>query len=83
MSWQYAFSNRLPPRFAVVSPVHMDRGCLGFRAADATMLIRLRKMVGKNIGVLFFRLPLSDHPRSMMYRSIGGPQELDTMLEEF
>lgn len=83
MSWQYAFSNRLPPRFAVVSPVHMDRGCLGFRADDATMLVRLRKMVGKNIGVLFFRLPLSDDPRSMMYRAIGGPQELDTMVEEF
>jgi hypothetical protein len=46
------------------------------------VLARLRKMVGKNIGVLFFRLPLSDHPRSMMYGSIGGPQELDTMLEE-
>ena len=83
MSWQYAFSNRLPPRFAVVSPVHMDRGCLGFQAADATVLARLRKMVGKNIGVLFFRLPLSDDPRSMMYGSIGGHQELDTMLEEF
>lgn len=52
-------------------------------AADATVLARLRKMVGKNIGVLFFRLPLSDDPRSMMYGSIGGPQELDTMLEEF
>jgi predicted Zn-dependent protease len=83
MEWRYAFSNRLEPRFAVVSPVRMDRGCMGFRAADSTTLARLRKMVGKNIGVLFFRLPLSDHPRSMMYRAIGGPQELDTMLEEF
>ena len=83
VNWRYAFSNRLPPRLAVVSPVRMDRGCLGFPAADATLLARLRKRVGQNIGVLFFRLPLSDHPRSMMYRSIGGPQELDTMLEEF
>ena len=83
VGWQYAFSNRLEPRFAVVSPVRMDRGCMGFPAAETTVMARLRKMVGKNIGVLFFGLPLSDHPRSMMYRSIGGPQELDTMLEEF
>jgi predicted Zn-dependent protease len=83
VGWQYAFSNRREPRFAVVSPVRMDRGCMGFPAAESTVMARLRKMVGKNIGVLFFRLPLSGHPRSMMYRSIGGPQELDTMLEEF
>jgi predicted Zn-dependent protease len=84
MSWAYAFSNRLPPRFAVVSSARMDRGCMGIRSADeTTQVARLRKMIGKNIGVLFYRLPLSNHPRSMMYGSIGGPQELDAMLEEF
>lgn len=83
-NWKYAFSNRRPPRFAVVSPARMDRGCMGLRpASEATRLARLRKMVGKNIGVLFYRLPPSAHPRSLMYAWIGGPQELDTMREEF
>lgn len=80
----WAFSYRRPPRFAVVSPARMDRGCLGIRPADdGTQMARLRKMVGKNIGSLFYGLPLSTHPRSMMNASIGGPQELDTMREEF
>jgi hypothetical protein len=62
----------------------MDRGCMGLRrATETTQLARLRKMIGKNIGVLFYRLPLSNNPRSMLYASVGGPQELDTMLEEY
>jgi hypothetical protein len=83
-SSRYAFSDRRPPRFAVASPVRMDRGCMGIRpASPETQLARLRRMVGKDIGLLFYQLPLSDHPRSMMYRSIGGPQELDTIRDEF
>ena len=84
VNWNYAFSNRLPPRFAVVSPARMDYGCMGILEANRdTRMARLRKMVGKNIGVLFYELPLSGNPRSMMYASIGGPQELDAMREEF
>jgi hypothetical protein len=84
LSWKYAFSNRRPPGLAVVSSARMDHGCMGIVVADSeTQMARLRKMIGKNIGVLVYGLPLSDHPRSMMYRSIGGPQELDVMLEEF
>jgi predicted Zn-dependent protease len=84
VSWSYAFSNRHAPRLAVVSPARMDRGCMGIRPADdATQIARLRKMVGKNIGLLFYGLPPSRHPRSMLYAWIGGPQELDTMGEDF
>jgi predicted Zn-dependent protease len=84
VDWRYAFSNRRAPRLAVVSPFRMDRGCFGIPLAnDDTRMARLRKMVGKNIGVLFYKLPLSNHPRSMMYADIGGPQELDTIREEF
>lgn len=84
VDWSYAFSNRREPRLAVVSPFRMDRGCFGITLAnDDTRMARLRKMVGKNIGVLFYKLPLSNHPRSMMYAQIGGPQELDTIREEF
>jgi predicted Zn-dependent protease len=84
VDWRYAFSNRRAPRLAVVSPFRMDRGCLGIPLADEeTRTARLRKMIGKNIGMLFYKLPLSSHPRSMLYAYIGGPQELDTIREVF
>jgi len=84
VSWVYAFSNRRANRLAVVSTARMDYGCLGFAAAGSEQqLARLRKMVGKNIGVLYFRLDQSTNPASMMYRNIGGVQELDRMTEEF
>ena len=84
VEWRYAFSNRREPRLAVVSPFRMDRGCLGIPlAGEETRMARLRKMIGKNIGILFYKLPLSSHPRSMLYAYIGGPQELDTIREVF
>ena len=84
VNWTYAFSNRRPPRLAVVSPARMDRGCMGIgRASADRQMARLRKMVGKNIGALVYGLPLSGHPRSMMYAWVGGPQELDMMTEDF
>jgi hypothetical protein len=82
--WRYAFSYRRQDRLAVVSTARMDRGCLGlFTAGKERRLARLRKMVGKNLGVLYFGLPLSDDPRSLLYANIGGPQELDVMSEIF
>jgi predicted Zn-dependent protease len=82
--WRYAFSYRGRARLAVVSSMRMDHGCMGLLpAAPDTQLARLRKMVGKNIGVLYYGLPLSHDPRSLVYASVGGPQELDVMSESF
>lgn len=84
VSWRYAFSYRHAGRLAIVSTARMDRGCLGlFEAGESRQLSRLRKMVGKNIGVLYYRLPLSRDPKSLLYANIGGPQELDGMSERF
>ena len=44
---------------------------------------RLTKMVAKNIGVLYYGLPLSNDPRSALYGNIGGTDELDVMTEYF
>jgi predicted Zn-dependent protease len=82
--WRYAFSYRGQRRLAVVSTARMERGCLGlFAASEHRQATRLRKMIGKNIGVLYFGLPLSHDPRSLMYAYVGGPQELDVMSEIF
>jgi hypothetical protein len=40
-------------------------------------------MLSKNIGVLYYHLPLSDNCSSVMYGKVGGPQELDFMGEDF
>jgi hypothetical protein len=84
VGWSYVFSYRRHNRVAVVSPVRMDRGCMGVMPADESrVLSRLRKMIGKNIGIMYFGLDLSADPASMLYGNIGGPQELDAMSELF
>jgi hypothetical protein len=38
--------------------------------------------VTKDIGVLYYHLPLSSHCQSPVFGRIGGPQELDFMGED-
>jgi hypothetical protein len=40
-------------------------------------------MVSKNVGILYYRLPVSDDPRSVLYGNIGGVQEFDRMTDDF
>lgn len=44
---------------------------------------RLRKMTTRYIGVLYYRLPFTNQCGSVMFSSVGGPQELDLMGEDF
>lgn len=84
VDWRYAISFRKADRYAVVSTARLDRGCLGIvPVSHERMTSRLRKMVTKNIGVLYFRLPVSEDPRSVLYGRIGGSQEFDRMSEDF
>jgi len=84
VNWRYAISYRKADRYAVVSTARLDRGCLGLvSVSHERMTSRLRKMVTKNIGILYFRLPPSDDPRSVLYSKIGGSQEFDRMSEDF
>ena len=84
VNWRYVFSYRRKNRMAVVSPARMERGCMGVFAADEERIMaRLRKMVGKNIGIMYFGLSASNDPVSMLYADIGGPQELDAMSDLF
>jgi len=83
-SWQFAFGWRSPDlRTAVVSSARMDLHYSGEPAEVASPSIRLRKMVTKDIGTLYYHLPLSLNPRSALYWNIMGIQELDGMGEQF
>lgn len=77
--WNYAYGLRSRGTFAIVSSARMDAGF----ADDARQHQRLRKMVTKNLGILYYGLPVSDDPRSVLYRDILGPVDLDYASEDF
>ena len=80
--WKFAFS-RWQGRFAVVSSARMNPYNLGAAPDNDLLNIRLRKMVTKNIGVLYYELPTTDDPRSVMYDGINSVEDLDNMCEDF
>ena len=77
--WNYAYGLRSGGTHAVVSQARMDEGF----ADEERQHQRLRKMVTKNIGILYYGLGVSDDPRSVLYRNILGPQDLDYASEDF
>jgi predicted Zn-dependent protease len=78
-TWRYAYGLRGPGTLAVVSTGRMS--ALG--ASEARQHQRLRKVVTKDLGILYYGLTASDDPRSVLYRNIGGPQDLDYTSEDF
>lgn len=45
--------------------------------------MRLRKAVTKDLGILYYGLPLSKNPTSVLYDRIMGIDDLDAVAEEF
>lgn len=81
--WQFSFSWRAQDKYAVVSSgrMHLRNGK---REVNKDLILsRIRKMVTKNVGVLYYKLGPSDNPRSVLYRNVGGLRELDNMGEDF
>ena len=82
--WAFTFSTRTADRrFAVVSYARMDPANLGDAPNDTLLRSRLRKMVTKNIGIMYFGLPASANPRSALFGNILGVDDLDRMTEDF
>jgi predicted Zn-dependent protease len=78
--WQWAFGNRAEGHLAVVSTSRMNAtGLFG----DGLAASRLRKMVTRDIGVLYFGLRLSSDPHSVLYSEILGVADLDGLGEDF
>lgn len=79
--WAWAFGLRSDGRYAVVSTASMT---FGLRPVDRDLFMsRLRKMVTRDVGLLYFGLQLSDDPFSVLYRDLLGVDDLDRMSEEF
>lgn len=83
MNWRFAFGWRKADlHAAVVSSARMNLHYF-LQPLDANPETRLRKMVTKDIGILYYQLPQSDDPRSVLYQKILGIQELDAASEDF
>jgi predicted Zn-dependent protease len=79
--WGWAFGIRSGDgRLAVVATYRMT--LLGGGDSSRRMS-RLRKMVGKDIGLMYYGLATSADPSSMLYGNILGVDDLDRMGEEF
>jgi tetratricopeptide (TPR) repeat protein len=81
--WQFAFCYRMLGRFGVVSSARMNPANLGGTANDLLTEARLRKMVLKNIGILYYRLPLNHDPKSVLFEDVDEVTDLDKMGEDF
>ena len=82
-SWQFAFCYRLQGRFAVVSSARLDPVNLGEPANDELLERRLRKMVLKNIGILYYWWPTNYDPNSVLYDEVNSVEDIDNMGENF
>lgn len=83
VEWNFAFNWRQEDRFGVVSTARMDPV---FEKEPANLKLleeRARKMITKNIGLLYYHLQLSYDDSSVLYGSIGDLDDLDEMGEDF
>jgi predicted Zn-dependent protease len=82
-SWRFAMSYRLRPNVAVVSWARMDPRALGAPDDPKLLETRLRKMVGKNIGLLAYGLPATSNPRSLLFNGVLAVQDLDVINGDY
>jgi predicted Zn-dependent protease len=82
-SWRYAFGVRgdREESIALISSARMDPQIYGLPEDDELYFTRVRKMVSKYVGFLYFGLPESSDPESPMFDNILGPDDLDRMEE--
>jgi predicted Zn-dependent protease len=83
INWEFALAFRESKRFAVVSSAHMDPVNFGYLPDDELLQTRLRKMITRNIGILYYKLPQKSDRRSVMYGPILGVDDLDSVGEDF
>lgn len=76
---KFTYSYRDSYRFGVVSTVRMNPAFWGEPANESIRLARTRQMLTKYVALLYFRLPTSYDPTSVLYQPLdpdGGPDDL-------
>jgi predicted Zn-dependent protease len=69
------------PSHGLLSTYRMHVGGRLRLVSDERVLSRMRKMVTKYVGLMYYRLPLSNDPTSPLYGSIMSVSDLDKMRE--
>jgi predicted Zn-dependent protease len=83
-NWQFAFGWRLGETgSAVVSSARLSLPDIGQVLERDLPGKRLRKIVTKDIGILYYGLPQSQNPKSVLYNQIMGIEELDEVGDDF
>lgn len=81
--WRFAFGVRGMPEDpkSVVSTFRMNPETFGEDRDDGLLFTRARKMVSRHIGLLYYGLPESSDPESLLYSSILSLRDLDRLQE--
>jgi len=82
-SWLFCFGLRADAHLAVVSAARLNVHYRGQSWFGTSSEARLRKVVTKDLGLLYFGRSPSNDPRSVLYNHILGVQELDEASEDF
>ena len=82
--WRFCFGWRMPEiRMAVVSIARMNLHYPEEPTREANISTRLRKMITKDIGIMYYHMSPNNNPRSVLFSGILGIQELDQVTEDF
>jgi len=81
--WEYAFSDRIEEKFAVISTARMDPVFWKEKPSPEDLARRARKMLTKDLGLLYFHLQPSRNYSSALYDYINGIDDLDEMGEDY
>ena len=82
-TWQFAFAIRDEGRFVVVACYRMNPEVFGLPLDSKLFHTRIRKIITKNIGMLYFGLPQSTDRKSVLFGPILGLDDLDSIGEDF
>jgi predicted Zn-dependent protease len=83
-NWQFVFGWRdSSARTAVVSTARLNLVDIAQPMTPDTPGTRMRKIATKDLGILYFGLPQSNNPNSVLYNQIMGIEELDAVGEDF
>jgi predicted Zn-dependent protease len=83
-NWEFAFGWRWSTvGVAVVSTARLNLTYVGQPSDPNFPATRLRKIVTKDVGILYYGLPQSSNRRSVLYSQIMGMAGLDDVGEDF
>lgn len=81
--WRFAFwVSNIENNKSVVSSARMNPESFGLERDDDLLYSRVRKVITRIIGTLYFHLPESDDPRSVLYNNVLSLDDLDLMGED-